>query len=97
MRYPKGRRGPKNDGSKSGITVIWAHEPGDKDELTYFWRNQDGYEEIPGLESCRRDTNVIMDHFERHKNMFGTTLKEELIARGYDISTFKFTIEKLKP
>lgn len=38
-----------------------------------------------------------MDHFERHKGMFGRTLIEELIERGYDISTFKFTIEKLKP
>jgi hypothetical protein len=38
-----------------------------------------------------------MPHFEQHKGLFGRTLKDELIERGYDISTLKFTIEKLKP
>lgn len=38
-----------------------------------------------------------MDAFERQVLVFGRTLKDELVERGYDISTFKFTIEKLKP
>lgn len=98
MRYPKGRRTPKNDGKKSAITVIWAHEPGDCNELTYCWRNVENWhtKEV-GLTSCRRDTAILMDAFERQVLLFGKTLKDELIARGYDISTFKFTIEKLIP
>jgi hypothetical protein len=74
---------------------VWAHEPGDSNQLTYFWRNSNA-DYKAGI-TTRRDTSFLMDHFERHKGMFGRTLKEELIERGYDISTFKFTIEKLKP
>lgn len=96
MKYPKGRRGPKNDGSKSQVTVVWAHEPGDNNELTYFWRNRDDYVEA-GISSCKRDTPVIMAAFETAKLFTGKTLKEELMERGYDISTFKSTIEKLAP
>lgn len=98
MRYPKGRRTPKNDGKKSDLTVIWAHEPGDSNELTYCWRNVENWhtKEL-GMTSCRRDTAILMDAFERQVLLFGKTLKDELISRGYDISTFKFTIEKLTP
>lgn len=96
MRYPKGRRAPKVDGKKSQLTVIWAHEPGDCNELTYFWRNSDAHNDA-GSSSGRRDTPILMEHFERMTGMFGRTLKDELIERGYDISTFKFTIEKLEP
>lgn len=95
MRYPKGRRFPKNDGKKSGLTVIWAHERGDSDQLTYCWRNSDA--DADAGNTTRRDTGILMDHFERDLGRFGKTLKDELISRGYDISTFKFTIEKLKP
>lgn len=94
MRYPNGRRAPKNDGTKSCITVMWAHEPREENELTYFWRNQDGYT-CSGLSSCKRDTPIMMAAFEDAKLFTGKTLKQELIERGYDISTFKFTIEKL--
>ncbi|QOC57973.1 hypothetical protein phiK7B1_118 [Pseudomonas phage phiK7B1] len=94
MRYPKGRRAPKYDG-KSELTVLWAHEPGEDNQLTYFWRNSD--DNAGTATSTRRDTGILMDHFERDKGRFGRTLKEELEYRGYDISTFKFTIEKLKP
>ena len=93
MRYPKGRRGPKNDGKVSGITVVWAHEPGNSDELTYFWRNRDDYVEA-GISSCKRDTSVVMAAFEDARLFTGKTLKQELIDRGYDISTLEFTIEK---
>lgn len=95
MRYPKGRRAPKNDGTKSGVTVQWAHERGEPDELTYFWRNSEKDLDTEGFSSCRRDTSLIMDAFESAKLFSGKTLKEELIERGYDISTFKFTIERL--
>lgn len=95
MRYPKGRRFPKNDGKKSGLVVLWAHERGEPNCLTYCWRNDDA-DYAAGI-TTRRDTNILMDHFERHKGLFGRTLAEELIERGYDISTLKFTIEKLKP
>lgn len=96
MRYPKGRLAPKNDGTKSSLTVIWAHEAGEENELTYFWRNSEAHNDA-GSSSGRRDTPILMEHFEKLTGMFGRTLKDELIERGYDISTFKFTIEKLKP
>jgi len=95
MKYPKGRRTPNNNGSISALTVIWAHEKGEKNELTYFWR--DSNDDINAGNTTRRDHGILMDHFERQKGLFGRTLKDELIERGYDISTFKFTIEKLKP
>jgi len=94
MRYPGGRRGPNNDGTKSAVTVTWAHEPREENELTYFWRNREDYIEA-GISSCRRDTPIMMAAFEDAKLFTGKTLKQELIERGYDISTFKFTIEKL--
>ena len=95
MRFPNGRRAPRNDGSKSGLTVTWSHEPGEENELTYFWRNSDADFEA-GI-TCRRDIGILMPHFEQHKGLFGRTLKDELIERGYDISTLKFTIDKLNP
>lgn len=98
MRFPKGRRFPKDDGKKSELTVIWGHEPGDANELTYCWRNVKNWDSKElGLASCKRDTAILMDAFDRQILLFGKTLKDELISRGYDISTFKFTIEKLKP
>lgn len=93
QRFPKGRRWPKFDG-KSGVTVIWAHEQGESNQLTYCWRNSEADADA-GI-TTRRDTAILMDHFERLKGLFGRSLAEELIERGYDISTFKFTIEKLK-
>lgn len=95
MRFPKGRRAPKNPAGKSCLTVIWAHEKRDANQLTYFWRNSD--EDYKAGVTTSRDTAILMDHFEGQKGLFSKTLKEELISRGYDISTFKFTIEKLKP
>lgn len=94
MKYPNGRRAPKNDGSKSYITVIWSHEPRQENELTYFWRNRDDYVEA-GISSCRRDTSILMSAIEGTPLFSGKTLKQELIERGYDISTLKFSIEKL--
>lgn len=93
MRYPNGRREPKNDGSKSALTVLWAHEPHEENEITYFWRNREDYVEV-GMNSCRRDTSVLISAFEGTPLFSGKTLKQELIERGYDISTLKFTIEK---
>lgn len=96
MRYPNGRRAPRNHVASTQLTVIWAHEPGEKNELTYFWRNSDAHNDA-GAPSSRRDISILMEHFERLTGIHGRSLKDELIERGYDISTFKFTIEKLKP
>ncbi|MCY1465432.1 hypothetical protein D9M71_835720 [compost metagenome] len=93
MRFPKGRREPKHR-DKSELVVIWAKEPHDEPCLNYFWRNSEAHNDA-GSSSGRRDTPILMEHFERLTGMFGRTLKEELIERGYDISTLKFTIEKL--
>lgn len=94
MKYPKGRRAPRCATDRGKITVQWSHERGEPNELTYFWRNSD--EDMANGRTASRDTRILMEHFENMKNTNDRTLKEELIVRGYDISTFKFTIERLK-
>lgn len=95
MKYPNGRRSPRTKYANGSITVQWGHEPDDANQLLYYWRNSD--EDQENGRSARRDTRILMAHFEEMENTNGRNLKEELITRGYDISTFKFTIERLKP
>jgi hypothetical protein len=56
----------------------------------------------PGLVYCRlgdrlmsRDTNMLGNFFETQLGLHGRTLIEELKERGYDLSTFRFSIQKL--
>ena len=43
----------------------------------------------------KRDINLVMSHFGTTPTIFGTTFLDELKARGYDMSTLKFSIDKL--
>lgn len=43
------------------------------------------------------NVGMILDHLDRDTvSFFGVSFKEELIKRGYDITTFKFSIDKLE-
>jgi hypothetical protein len=44
--------------------------------------------------SC--DSRLLSSFFEYQKSHEGFTLREELKRRGYDITTLKFSIQKLK-
>lgn len=97
MRFPKGRHYPKNDGSKSGLTVLWNKPAHEEVDLQYYWRMSNADFALTNRPVMKPDINLLMHHFQSLKGYSGRTLAEELIERGYDISTFKFTIEKLKP
>lgn len=43
----------------------------------------------------KRDINLIMSHFATTPTLTGETFLDELKARGYDMSTLKFSIDKL--
>jgi hypothetical protein len=83
MKNPKGRKpSPKRD----QIVVAWATEKGNYPELMYFHN---------GNWQMKRDINMLMSAFGTQVGIFGRTLVEELTERGYDLSTFRFSIEKL--
>lgn len=86
LRYPKGPRAPAMSGRPRIVTIFKSVE-GDAPQLQYYWR---------GDRTMRSDTRLLMQFFEDMPSKYGgKTLKEELIERGYDISTFKFSIERL--
>jgi len=97
MKYPNGRRYPKNDGSKSYLTVLWNKPAHEEVDLQYYWRMSNDHFNSPNRPVMKPDINLLMHHFQSLKGYSGRTLVEELVHRGYDISTLKFTIEKLKP
>lgn len=83
MKNPRGRKPSPKSGQ---IVVAWATEKGNHPELMYFHE---------GSRMMKRDVNLLMSAFGTQPLMFGKTLIEELIERGYDLSTFRFSIEKL--
>ena len=68
------------------LLVKFGQEYGDKD-LFYCWPDNEV--------GMKRDSRVVMHAFESLKLLDGKTLREELVARGYDITTLKFSIKKL--
>lgn len=83
MRRPRGRMASPKSGQ---IVAVWATD-----------KHSD-----PGLVYCRkgdslmsRDTKMLSNFFETQLGPHGRTLIEELTARGYDLSTFRFSIQKL--
>lgn len=72
---------------KSGqIKVGWATEKHEKPQLQFCFR---------GDALMKRDINLLMNHFYITPTLLGTTLLDELKSRGYDLSTLKFSIDKL--
>lgn len=86
LRYPKGPRAPNMNG-RPRLVVIFKAVDNDDPELQYYWR---------GDRTMKSDTRLLMQFFEDIPSKYGgKTLKEELIERGYDISTFRFSVERL--
>ena len=58
--------------------------------------HQDIYYCYPENDSnMRRDGRILSKAFEENEVFMGRSLREELEYRGYDITTFKFSIKKL--
>lgn len=68
------------------LLVKYGKEFGDEDLFFCFG----------GSGATSRDSKLLMIAFERPMQ-HGVTLRQELINRGYDITTLKFTIQKVKP
>lgn len=83
MKYPRGRMPYPKSGQ---IKVGWAAERGDDPGLIYCRK---------GPAEMSRDTLMLTQFFQQIEGRFGRTLEQELIERGYDISTFRFSIDKL--
>ena len=72
------------------LVVRWGRSPDDDSEdICYTWGN--------GTKKC--DTALLhfmfsQGHYSPIKKTFGKNLFEELELRGYDLTTFKFTIKK---
>lgn len=66
------------------LLVKYGKDSGDED-LFYYWN---------GDVQMKRDTKLLMNAFENTKLLFDKTLRQELIERGYDITTLKFSIMK---
>jgi hypothetical protein len=72
------------------LKVQYGKLPGDKPDLTYVWG--------PGCD--RTDYMVLMQGlnlkpFDRLTDSYEDSVLKQLEERGYDITTLKFSIEKL--
>lgn len=84
MRRPNGRMPNPKPGQ---LQVGWAREGRTQAPELFFCYG--GYGANP------RDNAVIVQAFSSAENAAGNTLIEELVARGYDLSTLRFSVEKL--
>lgn len=82
LRAPKAKAGE--------LLVKYGKEFGDEDLFYCYPDNECG---------MKRDSKMLMHAFERaavfHED--GRTLRQELEARGYDITTLKFSVMKVTP
>ena len=83
MKNPRGRMPSPKSGQ---IRVAWATERGDRPTHQFCWK---------GDPMMKRDINLIMSHFATTPTLTGETFLDELKARGYDMSTLRFSIDKL--
>jgi hypothetical protein len=70
---------------KGELLVKYGKEYGDED-LFYCYPDNDC--------GMKRDSKLLMLAFERPLQLNGLTLRQELEARGYDITTLKFSVIK---
>jgi hypothetical protein len=83
MKNPRGRMpNPK----PNQLMVGWAAERHDEPTLQFCYG---------GGRVGPRDNNMLMSAFHTAKLPSGNTFVEELIERGYDLSTLRFSVEKL--
>lgn len=70
------------------LRAYWGRsEPGAKPTVIYTW-GAGG--------ACKADGRILMTALEEAKVFGGKSLVQELEARGYDLSTLRFTIEMKK-
>ena len=82
--HPKGKRLSNPKARPGELRVQFGQRDGERD-LFFCW----------GGEGARRaDANLIMQAFNTPLS-FGKTLREELVERGYDITTLRLTIARL--
>lgn len=67
------------------LLAKYGRDGGDNDIFYCFPDNSCG---------MSRDTRLLSNAFECTKQLSGKTLREELVERGYDITTLKFSIQK---
>jgi hypothetical protein len=69
------------------LKISWAsHERGDPPCLVYSWGD--------GISRGKSDGAVLSYFFETHQWPEKRTLAAELDARGYDLTTLRFSIQK---
>lgn len=74
--------------AKPGQLVVgWACEDRHSNPELFFC--------FGGYGATRQDNNMLINAFHLAKTASGKCLVEELVERGYDLSTLKFSIEKL--
>lgn len=68
------------------LVAKWGRpEPGEAAELVYSWG---------GAGATKSDAYIVVDALERCRVMDDRSLRAELEARGYDITTLRFSIQK---
>lgn len=84
MRRPRGRMPSPKPGQ---LQVGWACEDRFVNPELHFCYGGGG--------ATSRDNHMLINAFHLAKTASGKCLVEELVDRGYDLSTLKFSIEKL--
>lgn len=76
----------------------WRSPTAKPGELKVVFGKADGDLDIfychGGAGAARPDARMLSSFFESLEGLHGNTLRQELELRGYDITTFKFTIQQ---
>ncbi len=67
------------------LRVYWGKLPHDSPDVVFSWQ---------GDRSMKRDTALLCYLFSKREPGTGRSLMEEMEARGYDITTLRFSIMK---
>lgn len=85
------RRPKLRDGE---LRVYWGKLPGDEPDVIYEWRGEVGMKRDSRLLSYHLGSKHA-DPFDKHPfSKMNPSLFEELEARGYDLTTLRFSIQK---
>lgn len=72
--------------AKDGELLVKYGRADGETDLLYCWPDNDG--------GMKYDTKLLMRAFEGDVMLNGKSLRRELEARGYDITTLQFSIKK---
>lgn len=68
------------------VAAFGKHEAGGRPDIAYAWG---------GGGADKPDARILSNALEQAPVHMGRTLRQELVARGYDISTLRFSVRKL--